>query len=92
MEFLEAFYIDCRVWFWRIDTNKITCFQFNGKIWEASEKVAYPAYEQADPLAEGVWSYRSIEDANLVPNTYTNYFIFRTEAEAKSGVNFLMVP
>jgi hypothetical protein len=32
---------------------------------------------------------RSIEDANLVPNTYTLHYIFSNEQQAREGLDFL---
>lgn len=90
MEFAEAFYNNGRRWFWRIEYPVVVApinFQFDGVIKSVEVDVAYPCFGEIN------YPYmRSIEDANLIPNTYSNYYIFHSEAEAKAGIDFLAYP
>src|ERR1700733_8870777 len=90
MEFAESYFVDGRQWFWRIEYPKIMEFRFNGVIKPAeillfsTGEVTYPAFGEV-----GHPYLRSIEDANLVSNTYTSMYLFRTEVEAKAGIEFV---
>lgn len=87
IEFADAHYTGGRSWFWRLESIKITPFQFDGVLRKADGVLPYPSYGEI-----GYAYYRSIEDVNLVPNTYTNYFIFTNEVDAKAAINVLTVP
>lgn len=95
IEFAESYHLTNKCWFWRFEYRKaipspawlISPFQFDGKIGLPTDTIPYPYFGEV-----GCDFLRSIEDVNLIPNTYTNYFIFKTEIEAKHGLLFLGVP
>jgi hypothetical protein len=84
LEFVEAYREHGQKIFWRIQYPDIYEFEFDGIIEPAGPQLEYPAYGEV-----GSSHFRSIEDANLVANTYTSYFIFRSTIEAHNALAFV---
>jgi len=83
-EFLEAYWEYGQRGFFRLEYPKIIPFKWDGIIYPTSSQLPYPSYlEWGNPY------YRSVEDTNLVRNTYTCYFIFRTKSDADQGLIFV---
>lgn len=87
-EMAEAFHEHGQRRFWRTEYPCMISeeFEFDGtlKPSDPSNNLMFPVFGQV-----GHNYYRSIEDANLVPNTYTHYYIFRSRTEAILGLSFL---
>lgn len=84
LEFIEAYREYGQKVFWRIQYPDIYEFEFDGVIAPVGPDLEYPAYGEV-----GNSVFRSIEDANLVPNTYTSFFIFGTPIDAHKGLTFV---
>lgn len=61
-------------------------FEFDGVIRNASSSMGIPYPSYGEVLSNSSSVARSIEDMNLVLNTYTNFYIFETEQHALDGV------
>lgn len=73
-EMVDAYHDGQRM-FWRTEYPMVlpTEFEFDGVILSADpvKSIPFPVYGEG-----GHPYYRSIEDVNLVPNTYSHYYIF----------------
>lgn len=87
-DFLEAYWEFGQRIFWRLEPSDISMFEFDGTLLQADGKrIKYPVYgEVGNPML------RSVEDANLIPNTYTHYFLFKCEQDAIDGFWFIRNP
>jgi hypothetical protein len=84
-DFAEAYHEKGQTRFWRLDYPKLPFeFEFDGVIESVGGVRTYPVYGEI-----GSSLFRSIEDANLVRNTYTLTYIYPSYSDCLDGQLFL---
>jgi len=87
---MEAYHDRGQIEFWRVDyPHELVpvSFQFAGNVSLPTSTTPYPTFGE---MVAGATHRRSIEDVNLVPNTYTHKYIFDNEPDALKGLMFLI--
>jgi hypothetical protein len=86
-ELLEKYHGHGQQLFWRIDyPDRLVPepFGFRGVINSADDDCPYATFQEEYPNGP-----RSIEDANLVPNTYSHSYVFSNEFIARDAIAYL---